>query len=154
MTDKILNSTIYKRIGTESVELIKKNRVVSYYSDETCKHMTVIVETYNNTICKFILNNRFPFRPPESFINDIPFHTYVKVPKVYIYYMKLIFNKECFCCDSSLCENNWSPAKRLWEIVDEIEIIKKKKRELLYIYYCDIISNKYLTHDLNLYQYF
>ena len=154
MSDNILNSTIYKRIGTEGAELIKKNRVVSYYPDEENNFMTIIVKTYNDTMCKFIINNRYPFKPPDAYINDIPFYKYVRIPKVYIPYMKILFKKECFCCDTSLCENNWSPAKRLWNIVDEIDNIKKKKRELMYIYFCDLISNKYITYDLNLYQYF
>jgi len=154
MTDNILTSAIYKRISGEGTELIKKNRVVSYYQTKNDTLMTIVVKTYNNTICKFILDNRYPFKPPDSYINDIPFHKYVKIPKIYISYMKKIFKKECFCCDSSLCENNWSPTKRLWQIADEIDTIKKKKRELMYTYFCDLISNTYLIHDLNLYHYF
>ena len=58
----------------------------------------------------------------------------------YKYYPKFLIldNKDCFCCSSILCLNNWSPSLRFTDLLyeyTEIEFINyyKKKYTLLYI---------------------
>ena len=67
----------------------------------------------------------------------------------YIPLLKELTRKSCFCCDSITCDNNWSPSKRLWEIVDEVDYIAKIKKIIFYIF-CRKISETYLVHDIKL----
>ena len=74
----------------------------------------------------------YPFRPPKLFINS----------KEYIYHICALSdyerdesNKEwgetCMCKISKLCHNNWYPAIKLVDIINEYKTIKEFKKRVL-----------------------
>ena len=62
-------------------------------------------------------------------------------------------NKDCLCCDSYDCFDNWSPAIKLSSIVDEIKNIVQFKKAITHILLADKIKKKYLIDDIDINSY-
>lgn len=108
------------RINKEIEYLISEYPNVSVYFDYTLKIPIVLVKDRENEI-KLKITQYYPFKPPEIEVNSEP---YIKL---------LLFNNneknkilkdligiDCLCCQSLMCETNWSPQFKLKDIVDEI----------------------------------
>jgi hypothetical protein len=102
---------------------LKKKRVskelhgLNYTVDEdTC---TINVE-YKEYQVKFILKSNFPFEPPSDFfVNEkrISYSPNCFPKRLFEEYCKI--KKECPCCSSILCSNNWGINLTLINIIDE-----------------------------------
>ena len=148
------NMNILKRMVGESLELLNKHEKVSYTKDDKVNTLFVEVISKNNNVFNFTINNSFPFRPPEHVtINKKSYYNVIKIINPYKKILKEIDGRECLCCSTVLCDNNWFPTRRLWEIVDEGDSIINMKKKLFYLYYCRRISEEKLTYDIPLENY-
>lgn len=104
---------------------------------------------YNN-YC-FILNNNYPFNPPKLLINNIPYKDFLL--KSSIKYRNLIINMsglKCLCCYNIMSREKWSPAMTLINIIDEINLFRTYKRNIINKIIADKIKNKYLINDIDI----
>ena len=101
---------------------------------------------------KFIINNNYPFHSPEIYVNNIKY-TQLLISKTTseINDLKKFKGINCLCCSSLTCKDNWSPAMKLTNIINEIKYYKQIKRDLVYKIIIDIIKKKYLIDDIELY---
>lgn len=154
MPDKMRQ--IYKRLGVENSELINRHQEVSYRNGDgdDIDHIFITVITRAKITYVFKISNRWPFRPPIATINGYSYAKFIKVLPRFSDILIKLTHRECLCCSSTLlCDNNYSPSKKLWEIVDECDEVYYIKRRIYQIYYARLIAEKYITHDIPLEDY-
>ena len=101
----------------------------------------------------FILPYHYPFNPPKLFRNSGKYGTGShSLNKDFKEKLKLYSGIECFCCDSVLCKNNWSPRNTMKDIIEESERYKEACRKVVYSVIIDVIKRKYLNADINIFQ--
>ena len=102
----------------------------------------------------FIFTDTYPFIPPLIYYNDEPYLELLKVKTKFEKTMlKKYKNKECLCCDSYYCSENWTPTLRLNIVIDEIKEIVKFRRTMVNIFLANKIKNKYLIDDIDINSY-
>lgn len=100
----------------------------------------------------FLITVNYPFEPPKIFYQNKTYLDFLKInyTRKDFLLLKKVSGQDCFCCHSYNCRNNWSPAITLKKIIEEIYIIKKIKRNIIYKICADIIKKKYLIQDIDL----
>ena len=99
---------------------------------------------------EFIVSQSYPFKPPKLLINNklIDFDHHCSDE------MRILLKKytgiECFCCESILCCNNWSPILTFKHIIDDINRFRKAISKINICIILDIIKRKYLNKDINI----
>jgi hypothetical protein len=156
----IKNNTIFlqqfrgskiKRISRECNNLYKHfpNIVLSSVSDKI-----EMVITEGNSKYGFIFNNEYPFTAPQIYYNG---QSYIELLKINDKEEKNVLrkyrNKDCLCCDSYYCRDNWSPSLSLKIIIDEINEIVEFKKTIIHILLADKIKKKYLNDDIDINSY-
>jgi hypothetical protein len=102
----------------------------------------------------FVLNNAYPFTQPQIYYNDKPYLELLKLNSLYEKDLVVKYRKkDCLCCDSYYCSNNWSPALNLNIIIDEIKNIVQFKKTMVEILLADKIKEKYLIDDIDINSY-
>jgi hypothetical protein len=120
-----------------------------------CYHcIDYVIEFKNskdNKYYKFIISNYYPFKPPKLYINNKPFTYYYEI-KNYQFNenLKKYIGIECFCCRSMLCMNNWGPQFTIISVLDEINICRDARNQILIRIMIDVIKRKYLLNDINI----
>lgn len=73
-------------------------------------------------IIRFELNKYYPFKPPleVSVNNRIYDHNLWAISKDTYEMLMYHYKIRCFCCESRLCNNNWSPICSLLSLVEEV----------------------------------
>jgi len=91
---------------------------------------------------KFILDNDYPFRSPQVFINNIKYNKYLSIPfDITIKLNKTKYKYKCLCCNTILC--SWNPTYKIEHILEEIEEFTKIINEIKYNILLDRIGKKY-----------
>lgn len=159
----ILNN--YYTIGTavkrrlkrelESLYLLFNNNVI--ISNDASKNLlkVTITEIIDNKKQQydFIINNNYPFVSPKIFYQNRPYLDFLKVNynnKYELALVRKINGRDCFCCQSLNCSENWSPAFTLDKIINEIHRIKQTKRAIINKLLADKIKFRYLIDDIDL----
>jgi hypothetical protein len=165
-------SICYKRLIKEFSNIIIKNNIENLiYKIRTIPgpgpHMHIKIDTDTNIFYKVeitfnymkknhIINIHYdkfyPFKPPSKIEIDN-----VNIFDEYNIIMKDnndLFGKDCICCKSLVCSNNWVVNSNINNILDEIiKVINYKqlkiKRNLL-----DKIINKYTNQNLDYLHYY
>ena len=145
------NISLYKRMGVEMDELLTKHERAVYR--KTDEHLIIEIITKTGEECMFFLNKTYPFHSPTITVNNKTYQEFMQIQTEYIPIMKELYGTTCFCCSSIICKDNWTPSKKVWELVDEVNNISRIKKKLMQTYYCRIICNKFLTHDIPLEKY-
>ena len=167
MTEPLLTNSEYIKINNDRLELIKnkglKNRVKNDCNILYKMYHNVLIDTIDTNIdindkltisavefinanirtYKFIITNLYPFHPPKIYVKNSPHSELMKIKGDY---EKKIMQKkgiDCFCCVSICCHSNWTPAIKLFRIIDEIKDILKFKRDAVNLLLADKIKNKY-----------
>lgn len=136
-------SHILKRLNKEEKELQKiysNCRLIRY---EKCDYN--YFNTYDNykieiytdyKLFRIEFNNYYPFRAPVMYINDKNYldSLIIKMPEL---------KDRCLCCESLLCNLNWSPKKRVIDLLNEYYKNKKIIRNLIYQRFLNTICLKY-----------
>jgi len=140
-----------RRIANDCKNLYEKytNFVLSNNSGKVELIITENEEKYG-----FIFKNTYPFQPPQIYYNGNSYLDLLRITdnderKIVRKYKK----KDCLCCDSYDCPNNWSPSINLTSIVDEIKNIVKFKKAIVHILLADKIKEKYLIDDIDINSY-
>jgi len=107
---------------------------------------------------EIILGDRYPFRCPKVLCNNnelIIFYrdTHCNPIKDLQNDMKLLTGKECGCCQSLLCENNWGPSITIKNIIDEFCEIWISWKRVIERLHCKKIIQKYLIEDIPIHEY-
>ncbi len=108
---------IPKRLLRELQNLDTKN----YKFESNTTHVVLYVNQF-----KFILED-YPFKPPRVYIND------ESIRDKLCHATKILEVRECLCCNSILCPNNWSPTKHICDIMTEYNNIYEQIKNSLYL---------------------
>ena len=126
----VLNNTTpitrRKRISAELKLFINKFGSInlSFTTDSDSLIFTIID---NNIIPQintfsFVVPIDYPFRPPLVCING---QNYTKIIKMNnhekLHVLKSLTDKDCLCCNTIICNDNWSPAMTFIDIISEIK---------------------------------
>ena len=126
----VLNNTTpitrKKRISAELKLFINKFGSInlSFTTDSDSLIFTIID---NNIIPQintfsFVVPIDYPFRPPLVCING---QNYTKIIKMNnhekLHVLKSLTDKDCLCCNTIICSDNWSPAMTFIDIISEIK---------------------------------
>ena len=133
------NNCFTRRIKNEIKNIIYPTEI--YFTD---KELILLVLQDINVI-KFKITSSYPFTCPLYIrINDIhikKYHKYIIDNKRYIKEL----NNKCICCNSLICNNNWSVSNNLNNLIDECkQIIIYLKKIMEYKMLEKVI--KYKTH--------
>ena len=111
------NNCFTRRIKNEIKNIIYPTEI--YFTDK----QLILLVLLDTEIIKFKIKSSYPFTCPSYItINDIhirKYHKYIIDNKRYI----KDFNNECICCNSLLCNNNWSVNNNLNNLIDECKQI-------------------------------
>ena len=150
--EKIKTTRLKKRIKNECNDLYKDydNVLIDIFNNKIIVSAMENIFDKDNVIIKrlsykFILDNHYPFRPPEEiYVNNYLYSNLLKIKSDYEKQMvKKIKGQDCLCCYSINCASNWSPAIRLYRIIDEIKAIIKFKRDIINLLLSEKIKNKH-----------
>ena len=130
------------RINSEINNVFNQSDFVSTERKETSILVKVIRE---KNIYNFQLQQDYPFKPPINIkyngrdYKKSLFNYSIKVQKA----LKKNYYMDCFCCNTILCGNNWTPACNISHIINEMDKITKIQKEIIIIILCDEIRDKY-----------
>ena len=140
-----------KRIANDCKKLYEKypNFLLSNNSGRV---ELIVIENEENY--GFIFDRSYPFKPPKIYYNGKSYLDLLRITdnderKIVRKYKK----KDCLCCDSYDCPDNWSPSINLTSIVDEIKNIVQFKKTIVRILLADKIKEKYLIDDIDINSY-
>jgi ubiquitin-protein ligase len=151
--EKIKSRSLKSRVKNECNILYKDyhNVLIDIIPDKTTLTAMEFMTTNNDNITtskkrvyKFILNSHYPFRPPEIYINNTMYSNILQMKGDYEKKMvKKLKGQDCLCCHSVNCNVNWSPAIKLFNIINEIKDTLKFKRDIINVLLADKIKKKY-----------
>lgn len=100
---------------------------------------------------KFRIPYNYPFHAPKFFLNNKHYSHYFKF-KSSEFRDKFYKNKfkNCFCCQSILCSNNWGPHLNISKIIEEVNTLYNDCRKIIDAVIIDVIKRKYLIDDVNI----
>ena len=126
----VLNNTTpntrRKRISAELKLFINKFGSInlSFTTDSDSLIFTIIdnnIIPQFNTIA-FVVPIDYPFRPPLVCINGQNYTSLIKfTSREKLNVLKSLTDKDCLCCNTIICSDNWSPAMTFIDIVSEIK---------------------------------
>jgi ubiquitin-protein ligase len=141
-----------KRIAHECEKLYEQypNLVLSNNSNQIEMVITEGKEKFG-----FIFTDTYPFRAPQIYYNGESYLDLLKIKTKFEKNMlKKYKNKECLCCESYYCIDNWSPSLTLKVVIDEIKSIVQLKKTIIKLYLVNKIKDKYLIDDIDINSYF
>ena len=133
---KSINTRTMKRLHNEIIELYSK------YKNIKIKYTEEIIYIIINHI-EIHINDKYPFHPPNVFINKIPYMNHLR-PKNEIIKNSLnkYINSNCLCCTSIICFSNWVATLTIEKIMNEINYINELKRIVKYDIAINILYDK------------
>lgn len=150
-SENISSPFVLKRLKRESKDFLEKFESLSVKNNNG-KYEIYLTDKSNykyNNYC-FILDNNYPFREPKLLINNIEYKKFLMNGTIkYRDIFTKMSGRKCLCCDNILSNERWSPAITLVKIVDEINIFRGYKKNILYKIMIDKIKNKYLLDDID-----
>jgi len=156
----IPNKILKKRLSNEILTLNEDNISLFFYLEEKNKTpvIQIIDEKYKNmNIYKFFFYDTYPFSPPKLYINEEPYgkilsDKFLNLNKFISEKMRKFYSKNCLCCSSITCSNNWSPSFSINNLIKEIRQNRINRNEIIYVILINVIKKKYLIEDINLYK--
>lgn len=143
-----------KRIKRDVDKLIEIYPNYKLNTDEISNFITLEIFENNDElipIYKFVIKQFYPFRPPDVYYKNLSYENIYKVSSQRVQkYLTLLTNKDCLCCTSILCSNNWYVTLNFFDIIKEINNYRKIKKNIFIKILADKIKNKYLIDDINL----
>jgi len=158
--DTINPCGLRNRIKRE-LELLQKNGYLFHILsiNHECYNKLYNINTYiitiqnniDNKIYEFTLPIDYPFRPPKLKINDCLYLNHQKLSSQYFIDALIEYKGiKCFCCESILCSNNWSPGLTFKNIFEEIIKFRDYCREISHRVIINVIKRKYLIDDIKI----
>ena len=152
----IKNSIIKKRIKREIEQLVESN--ICKMGDVSIEinngdYETKLILHLNSKIYEFYIHKYYPFRPPKIYINNKQYlscHTILS--NNFRAKLREYAGIDCFCCETMLCSDNWSPKLTIKDILEERDKYKNACREVVHRIIVNVIIRKYLNNDINIIQ--
>lgn len=157
----ITNSGVKKRVKRELQLMIRKNIcieqdiLVKQNNDTSYKkypEYEVIFKNLNdNKYYKFIIPYNYPFKHPKLYIDNkyINFK-HNTMNSEFCKKLKQYTGIQCFCCETILCSNNWSPGFTMISVLEEIDKYREARHQIAVRIIIDVIKRKYLIDDINI----
>lgn len=103
------------------------------------------IELYSHKIQRKIqinYSNDYPFKPPNVFINHIPYSNFIKLdPSFCLLYERIIHKCPCLTC-SFFLGKDWGPVLNTFYIVKQIEDFSRNK-EIVYLQFLNSIQQNF-----------
>lgn len=162
--DEILASfnvnAIKRRLKNELDKMYNENNQIILELNQPTERNEVVIYIYIYEIdgenklhrYKFGITLHYPFRPPTICYQGYPYIDFLQITRTVknLNLFKQVTGLNCLCCNSYNCSDNWSPAVTLTKIIDEIQFLKQKKRDVINKLLADKIKQKYLIDDIEL----
>ena len=152
-----MNKILIRRVGPEIVELgrLAGEVTVSCMSDDVVRLTMNRLDGLDGISVEFSVGGIYPFRPPVVTVNS---RSYVQmlccsVPRLSAIIRSISGEANCMCCKSVVCDSNWYPGLSLCHLLKEVRETLEVHRKTIQIYYCRLIADRHLTHDLPLESY-
>jgi hypothetical protein len=152
----ILPNYLKKRVISE-LNILKE---ANYINEYTYLHISIVKDKQykiiftcdvDQNIYTFLITDTYPFYPPAVYINYLPYDKYKNTDSPYFINSLLKYkNFHCFCCESILNKNKWSPHYQLKSIIEEFIEYKNICIEISHRTIVDVIKRKYLNKDINI----
>ncbi len=130
------------RINNEITHLFNQCKKISAEHDNNSILLKI---KNNNKNYEMRLLSDYPFKPPSNILyNNINLKNRLSnCPQRIKKILKHMYNINCFCCDTILCETNWIPTMNICYLINEIDKIMKIKKEIQIILSCNEIRDKF-----------
>ena len=152
-SDNIKHKFILKRLLRESRDFTDKIISLSVNTDNNGNCLVHLKDNSNykyNNYC-FILNSNYPFNPPKLLINNIPYKDFLINDSIkYRDLFTEMSGLKCLCCYNIMSRDRWSPAVTLLNIIDEVNLFRTYKRNIINKIMADKIKDKYLICDIDI----
>jgi len=156
----VTQQAIKKRLKREFEDLIKLDICNGdNISIELCDNVQYYNTNYkvgfynikDSRYYEFIISLNYPFHSPKLNINFKPYSHYHKIESM-VFKESLYKRKgiRCFCCETVLCGNNWSPAMSIKTVLNEVIKFHNFCKEITDIVIIKVIKRKFLIEDINL----
>ncbi len=137
-----LEMLINDSICDEADIIIKSNKNSTYQYIISFKHKK------DNNYYDFYLSDNHPFKPPKININKKPVKFNYLFNPDFRKALKKYSGIECFCCETILCSNNWSPQFAIKDILNDIDCFRCATKQVVVRIIVDVIKRKYLIDDI------
>lgn len=126
----------------------KFDEIIVDFSDQKNIYVSLVRK---NNLYTFTIPFNYPFIQPTLTINGFSqYHFFnLKSPR-FSQILKYVSGLNCFCCQSYLCRNNWSPGLTLDKLVEQFESFKTFKYYIFIKLLIDKIKEKYLNRDIDI----
>ncbi len=94
----------------------------------------------------------YPFKGPIFSFNGHGWDTIYRTGSIFQKDMELISKKECICCHSLMCSNNWHCSNKITQIVQEFLDIATYKKRIVERFLCKRLQEYYL-HNVPIHEY-
>ena len=139
-----METTLERRLAKESKLIFEKYKNITIeYNNENSKYILHLSTIIKGKKLTFLNSPNYPFSPPALNINgkDYIHLLSFSFPDLHDYLEKN--NSSCLCCSTLLCSNNWKPAIKLMNVMNEYEEIREIIVKCLYKKYTRIVCNHY-----------
>ena len=123
--NSITPSVRRRRINSELITLKKNFASISLSFDNELNSFVLIIIDNNitpsfNTI-SIIFPDEYPFKPPKIKLNEHDYDSLLKMNNpVKLNALKNLTGRDCLCCNTITCYDNWAPAMTIYDIISEI----------------------------------
>ena len=90
----------------------------------------------------------YPFQVPRITYLSSSVEKIYRCCPIFNEIMNKLTNKECLCCSSFLCPENWGPSMNLKQIVDEFKNIAELKARAVEIFICNKVQRLLIPDGL------
>ena len=154
-SDFIKHKFLLKRLLKESKNFSNKiiSLSVNINNNNNNEYLVNLIDNSNykyNNYC-FIINYNYPFHPPKLLINNIPYKDFLLNSTLkYNEILQKMSGLKCLCCYNIMSREKWSPAITLLNIIDEVNLFRTYKRNIINKIMVDKIKDKYLISDIDI----
>ena len=96
--------------------------------------------------------DNYPFKGPSFSFNDQEWSMIYRTGSLFHEDMALISGKECLCCHSFMCPDNWHCVSRITQVVQEFMDITTYKVRVVERFLCKRLQEYYL-HGVPIHEY-
>ena len=96
--------------------------------------------------------DNYPFKGPSFSFNDQEWSMIYRTGSLFHEDMALISGKECLCCHSFMCPDNWHCVSRITQVVQEFMDITAYKVRVVERFLCKRLQEYYL-HGVPIHEY-
>lgn len=156
--DKPMSSGLGKRLKKELEGMVRRNicdiesiHISVRFDESSHKHVYTLSMRHQRAHYQFLLPTDYPFHPPKLILNSRTYMSYLQISSIpFKQALGKYTSKNCFCCTSKLCHDNWSPVFLLESVFDEVAELRAICRRIAIHVILQVICRKHLIEDIDL----